>query len=172
MKAEGSSILRRFAWAFALGAPPLAHVISLHNHGLDAALILPLAGLGHTVLYAALLVAFGWSLRPGREPIVARFARIVHGELPPDVAAYTRTATVAWCLFSAGQLAASGILFAIAPREVWSLFVNVLDLPLLGLMFAGEYVCRRLRFPDRAHIGLLATVRAFARRDAMLSRAG
>lgn len=138
----------------------------------EAALALSLSGLTHAVLYAGLLAVFAGSLRRGQEPVVARFARSIHGDLPADVAAYTRAATVAWCMFCAGQLTTSAILFMMARREVWSLFVNVLDLPLLATMFAAEYAWRRLRLPDRSHIGFVATIRIFARRSAVMSRGG
>ena len=84
--------------------------------------------------------------------------------LPRGVAVYTRRVTQAWSLFFAGQLVTSAALLAFAPRPVWSLFVNVLDLPLVALMFVAEYACR-LRLVSREHrVGPLAALRAFGRR--------
>ncbi len=37
-----------------------------------------------------------------------------------------------------------------APFEWWSLFVNVLSWPLIGVMFAAEWLVRRVAFPEFA----------------------
>jgi hypothetical protein len=42
----------------------------------------------------------------------------------------------------------SAALFAAAPLSVWSMFVNVLNIPLLIAMFVGEYAFRFIRFRD------------------------
>ena len=52
---------------------------------------------------AALNVAFGWffanTLRAGREPRIATFARLERGEpLPPELALYTRRLTWLWTI--------------------------------------------------------------------------
>jgi uncharacterized membrane protein len=48
-----------------------------------------------------------------------------------------------------------------APRAIWSLFVNFVALPLVGLMFIVEYAVRRRLLPDSERRGVLATVRVF-----------
>ena len=105
----------------------------------------------HTVVYTALLTTFSLSLRPGRTALVTALARRMHGAIPDDMAAYTRGVTWAWCGFFAAQLAASLALFLWAPIAAWSLFVNVLDLPLIVLMFVAEHAYRmvHLRNPPR-----------------------
>jgi hypothetical protein len=105
----------------------------------------------HTVVYTALLVTFGLSLRPGRVALVTELARRMHGSIPDDMAAYTRGVTWAWCGFFGAQLATSLALFLWAPIAAWSLFVNVLDLPLIVLMFMAEHAYRmvHLRNPPR-----------------------
>lgn len=165
---RGLSRWRRMEWVPVLAVPPIVHLVFITGRLGGTISVLAVSGLAHTVLYAGLLTAFGRSLFRGREPLVARFARRVHGELPPEIAAYARGATIAWCVFCGGQLVASALLFMLASGEVWSMFVNVLDLPLLALMFASEYGCRRLWFPHRAHIGLVTTVLTFARRDKVM----
>ena len=47
-------------------------------------------------------IVFGRTLAQGREPLCTRFARVIHGELPPEVARYSRQVTVAWTVFFAG----------------------------------------------------------------------
>jgi uncharacterized membrane protein len=105
-----------------------------------------LPGIPHALAYSMLLAIFGSSLFPGRVPILTRLVQAVRGPLPPELVAHTRHVTIAWCCFSAAQLAISLVLFLRAPYEVWSFFVNILNLPLLFAMFAGELTYRMLRF--------------------------
>jgi hypothetical protein len=100
------------------------------------------SGLPHALIYAALLATFGASLRAGREPLVTGLSRQMYVVVPDAMAAYTRGVTWAWCGFFAVQLLTSLALFLLAPRAVWSFFVNLLNLPLLALMFIGEQTCR------------------------------
>ncbi len=76
--------------------------------------------------------------------------------------------TKAWCIFFAGQIAMSATLFLFAPHAVWSLFVNVLDAPMVLLMFIGEYAVRRVRLRHRPHGSPLAMVRRLAAGDVIL----
>jgi uncharacterized membrane protein len=105
-----------------------------------------------------LLWFFGRTLVAGREPLVTAIARFVRGRLDPEVAAYTRRVTWAWCAFFAANAAASAALAAFAPLAVWSLYTNVLAVPLFGLMFAAEYAYRRRRFPALQHFPPLAVL--------------
>jgi uncharacterized membrane protein len=133
--------------------------------GAAAAAALLWSGASHASLNLGLCLMFGRSLLAGRgDDLVTGLARRLQGPLSPEMAAYTRGVTRLWCLYFAGQLAVSAALFLLAPRAVWSLFVNVLDLPLALLMFAVEYTYRRHRFRHHAHVSLAATVAAFARR--------
>src|SRR5215475_12621588 len=92
----------------------------------------------HWSIYASLLLAFGLTLRPGREPLITSMARRLHGEVEGELAAYTRGVTVAWTIFFAVQLILSITLFCFAPLVVWSFFVNILDIPLVIAMFTAE----------------------------------
>jgi uncharacterized membrane protein len=114
----------------------------------------------HIAIYLLLLVFFARTLRPGCEPLVTRIARHEHGTLPADIERYTRHVTLAWCAFFAGMVLASVLLFAFAPLPVWSWFANVLNVPLLLLMFLVEYAVRLLRFPDFTHASFFTAIRA------------
>jgi len=150
---------RRFAW-FALAAGiVIALAVLLARQG--AAALTLLYPLPSVVIYVLLLWWFGRTLAPGREALVTGLARHVHGTLPPEIEAYTRRVTWAWCVFFAAMAFASVTLFALAPLEAWSLFANILTGPLIGLMFIGEYVYRISRYRDFAHVSLLTTVRVF-----------
>lgn len=119
--------------------------------------------LQHAAFNALLAWAFGGTLAQGREPMCARFARLVHGPLPPEVAAYTRQVTLAWTLFFIVMASASLLLYVLAPLEIWSAFANLLTLPLVALMFAVEYLVRLRVLPDFEHASIVAGVRAFWR---------
>ena len=121
------------------------------------------AGVPHAVVYVYLLWLFGRTLRRGAEPLITRLARQVRGSLSPAMEAYTRRLTLAWCTFFAGQLAASALLLALAPLEVWSFLINVLNLPLVALMFAGDYLYRVLRYRNDPQSSIVTAVRAFAK---------
>jgi uncharacterized membrane protein len=123
-------------------------------------------GLPHAAIYLSLLWLFGRTLRPGMEPLVTRLARRVHGALPPALVDYTRRVTCAWCVFFSAQIVISMLLFRFSSLNVWSLFVNVLNVPLLAGMFTGEYVYRIIRHRDFPHASLLDGIRAFSRDDA------
>lgn len=118
-------------------------------------------GIPHAAIYLGLLWLFAATLIRGRQPLVTRLARRVHGDLSPRMAIYTRRVTVAWCVFFAAQVLTSALLLRFASLNAWSLFVNVLSFPLVGLMFVAEFSYRLLRHRDFAHASLAQTIRAF-----------
>ena len=147
----------------------IAYPILLHlrvTRGAVEAPVLALAGLPHGAAYVFLLWLFGRTLMRGREPIITRIARRVRGTLPPELETYTRSLTAAWCVFFAGQLAVSALLFASGPVEHWSLFVSVLNFPLVALMFVGDWLCRVVRYPHLPQSSIAKAVRAFAQERA------
>jgi uncharacterized membrane protein len=115
---------------------------------------------------AALNVAFGVffavTLAPGREPRIASFARLERGELPPDLARYTRGLTWLWTGFFFASAAIGLLLAALAPLNVWSAFVNVGSYIAVAGLFVGEYLYRKLRFPQYPHASLAKIVRMVA----------
>ena len=100
------------------------------------------SALTHWGIYSGLLLTFALTLRPGHEPLITAMARKMHGDIPEELARYTRRVTIAWCCFFGAQLAISITLFCAAPLVVWSFFVNILDIPLVVAMFSAEYMCR------------------------------
>ena len=124
----------------------------------------------HVGINAALCLGFGRTLARDSVPLISRLAQMVHGELSPRLVRYTRGATTAWTLFFALTALLSVLLFAWAPAAVWSGYVNLLSLPLLAAMFAGEYLARVLLIPREERSGFfeaLTLYRRFSRnRDA------
>ena len=122
--------------------------------------VLATAGVSHAVFFAMLGIGLAVSLRQGQVDHITSLARRMDPHLLPEMESYTRAVALCWTVFFLAQCAISGILLLIAPRDVWSFFVLVLDLPLVALMFVAEYAARRLRFPDHPHLGPLEVVRA------------
>jgi uncharacterized membrane protein len=140
-----------------LGTAVTIYVVDEREHlGLAATY-----GIPHAAVYLMLLWIFATTLMPGRQPLVTRLARRVHGALPPEMEAYTRWVTIAWCVFFGAQVVTSGLLLRFASLNAWSLFVNVLSFPLVALMFVVEYGYRIVRYRNFAHASLEQTIRAF-----------
>jgi uncharacterized membrane protein len=102
-------------------------------------------------------------LQHGREPLVTQIACHIKGQLPPEILRYTRHVTIAWCIFFVLQVTTSLSLYVFAPVAVWSLFINILDLPLLALMFIAEYIYRTLRFPDHPRTPITQVVEVYTK---------
>ena len=111
----------------------------------------------------ALATLFGLSLRDGAEALVTQLARRVHGPLPGAIERYTRQVTVAWTVFFIAMAATAMLLFGLAPRAIWSAFVNLCTAPAIALMFIVEYAVRRRRFPWFEHVSIFEGMRAFRR---------
>jgi uncharacterized membrane protein len=108
--------------------------------------------LQHLGVNLALAALFGRSLLAGREPLISRLSRAVHGGAMTDARArYTRGVTVAWTAFFLASAVVSAALFLLAAPAVWSFFANVLTGPLIAIAYLAEYAvrCRTLPPGDR-----------------------
>lgn len=135
--------------------------------GLVAAIFIVRGGLGPWLLFLppvaiplSLLAVFAGSLRAGEVPMVTRFAQLARGgALPPDLERYTRRVTVLWVIVLA-LLTASAIACALfASRATWSLVTNFIHYFVLGAVFAGEYLYRRVAYSHHGHDGFLRYLR-------------
>jgi uncharacterized membrane protein len=153
-------------WLAALSVAGVIVYVAENQERLGLAAV---SGIPHAAAYLFLLWWFGRTLVPGADSMVTRLARRVHGVLPPDMERFTRSVTIAWCVFFLAQLIVSAALFAFAPLEAWSAFVNLLNLPLLGLMFAGQWIYRNVRHPDFPRATTWQAIEAFTQ-DARLSQ--
>lgn len=116
--------------------------------------LLAVSGVTHVAINGMLLAVFAATLAPGRTPLVVAMGRRLDPYFTPAIARYARGVTWAWVAFFAAQIALSGVLLAMAPRTVWSFFVNILDLPLVVAVFVIEDRVRRWRFPGHPHVSL------------------
>ena len=144
-------------------AYPVAAWWTLENGGGVGAAALWLAALPQVFCYVGLLVLFGRSLGPGREALLTRFARFIHGEISDDIARYTRQITIFWSGFFAAMALTAVALLVFVSSEAWLFFANVLNLPLVVCAFAAEYAYRSVRFPDASYPSLTDTIAAFRR---------
>ena len=89
-----------------------------------------------------MLMVFGASLVHGM-PIVERLARLREPDLPSEGVRYTRHVTWVWCVFFVlnGTIAAWTALYA--SLATWTLYNGFISYCAMGLMFAGEWLCRR-----------------------------
>jgi uncharacterized membrane protein len=62
--------------------------------------------------------------------------------------------------------AVSTLLFFLAPLSVWSIFANFLSLPLIALMFIGEFALRQRVLTDLPPSHVLDGFRAYLRNSA------
>jgi len=119
-------------------------------------------GVPHAIVYFSLAWLFGHTLFEGRVPLVTAMATRVHGPLHPEMVGHTRRVTIAWTLFCLGQVLLSALLYRFAGIDAWSLFITVLNLPLLGLMFVADYAARVLLFPHHPQASISEAIRAFS----------
>lgn len=119
--------------------------------------------LEHAGINLLLAIVFGRTLAPGHDPLVTRFARLLHREVPPNVEAYTRRVTLAWTVFFATLFALSCTLYLGGFLAAWSVLANLASPILVGAMFVIEYVVRHRVLPDWERVGILGGIRAFSR---------
>jgi uncharacterized membrane protein len=117
------------------------------------------------VLPAMVAWLFIGTLRAGQVPLVTRMATAERGTLSPELLVYTRNVTLAWAWLASALAVGALLLAALAPLWVWSVFTNFVCYALMGLMFVGEYVWRRVRFRHEPHAGFPAFVRSLLRTD-------
>lgn len=116
----------------------------------------------HVGTNLALATFFGRTLFGGHEALVSQFARLAHGGvISPLKARYTRQVTVAWTAFFLTTATLSTLLFLLAPAAAWSVFANLLTMPLLILMFAAEHLVRQRVLPAEERSSIADTIRGY-----------
>jgi uncharacterized membrane protein len=119
--------------------------------------------LSDATLNLFLLWLFGRTLLPGKEPLISQIARHINGELEQDIVEYTRQVTIVWCVFFSLEVIISLLLYVFASLAAWSFFINVLNLPLLIIMFISEKAYRTVRFPDHPRTPILKVIEVYSR---------
>lgn len=98
-----------------------------------------------------LAAAFAMTLRRGREPMIARFARAERGTLEPDLVVYTRRLTGVWVAFFVVAAAVAAALAAWGSARAWIAYTAVGNYVAVAALFVGEYFYRRRRFAHYRH---------------------
>ncbi len=102
------------------------------------------------IINLVLGASFATSLRASGVPIVEWFVRLEFGGNPPPprLACFARRATFAWVVYFSGIALLSLALAMLAPLEVWSLVVNVLNYVFAITLLFVQYLYRSLRLPE------------------------
>lgn len=108
------------------------------------------------------LSVFAPTLLPAREPLITRFARAEGLPLSVQQIAYTRIITWVWTLTVALLLLVTVGLLLAGALEAWSVFANFISYAVLGVLFIGEYLYRRYKFPQHAPNTFVAYLRSMA----------
>jgi uncharacterized membrane protein len=117
----------------------------------------------HAGANLVLAIVFGRTLVGSREPLCTRFARLLHGPLPPEEVRYTRQVTLAWTIFFVVLFALSCALYLGRFVTAWSILANILTPILVAAMFVVEYAIRLRALPHSQRTGVLDGIRAFSR---------
>ena len=155
------SVRRRWWPLLGLAISALLAYLVLGEH--ERIGLIAVNGITHASLNLFLLWFFGHTLFGGREPLISRISRLVQGQLYPEVVSYTRYVTLAWSIYFAMQVVVSALLYFLAPITAWSFFINVLNLPLLALMFIGEHIYRGIAHPDHPRASILRSIEAYSK---------
>jgi uncharacterized membrane protein len=133
-----------------------------------------LAALPSIALNLMLAGVFGVTLRQGETPLIVRIAELADGVLAPEFVRYLRALTQAWAIFFITMAGLSLVLMLYAPFEWWSLFVNVLSWPLIGMVFVVEWMVRRFGFkelPPHTPLHIVASIVAYQRQGGQMRAA-
>lgn len=79
-------------------------------------------------------------------PLVERFARMQVDDLSSAELTYCRSVTVIWSLFFIVNGGIAGILAWLSPVSWWALYTGLISYLLIGMLGAGEYIVRKIRF--------------------------
>lgn len=105
----------------------------------------------------AVALRFALTLRPGRVPLITRYARCDVAGLPSHAEAYTRGLTAVWCWLLAGF----ALLHAAAMAGWWSTAaLSLLQSAVCVALFLGEHALRTRRLPELGRATPWRTVRA------------
>lgn len=79
-------------------------------------------------------------------PLVERFARMQVDDLSSAELTYCRSVTVIWSLFFIVNGGIAGSLAWLSPVSWWALYTGLISYLLIGMLGAGEYIVRKIRF--------------------------
>jgi uncharacterized membrane protein len=98
-----------------------------------------------------LLVVFGATLLPGREPLVTAIGESARGPLSATMRRYTANVTRMWVIVFAALIAEALIGWWLADPVIWSWLMHIVNPMVITVLFVGEFVLRKHWFPDHPH---------------------
>jgi len=102
------------------------------------------------VLPAATQATFGLTFLTSLEgtPLIEHFARMVKPDLSVPEQGHCRAWTRVWGYYLIALAAFGLVLAKFASLAVWTVYVGLVSYGLVGVLFAVEYIVRKLRFRD------------------------
>lgn len=119
-----------------------------------------------TILYIPPLIVsvflvwlFGRSLIGDRLSIISEVAKAYHGELPPQLAIYTRRLTLTWAVYFALFAISVFYLGFVSQGSRWSFYINLVNYVIIATLLVGEYLLRISLFKDLEHPSFIGFIR-------------
>ena len=151
----------RYGWLVMTGLMAAAAWTYAYNGAPQTLLKLP-----PVLINGLLCILFGYTLLPGQQPLISRFAEIVHGHaLDEATLRYTRGVTLLWSSLFAFMALECVVLALLAETRLWSLFTNLINYLVVALVFLLEYSWRLRRLPHLDHPGFFDFLIALRRID-------
>lgn len=145
---------RRDNWLWLAVILLVSILVSARLFGIDA--ILRLSPL---LIHSSLFYIFMQSLNT--TPLIEQFARLDFGDaLPAEIKAYCRKLTILWAIFFAANIAVCTWLAILGDDATWVLYNGLIVYLLIGTLLLGEYLWRRIAFPDMEIPSLAHSIRS------------
>jgi uncharacterized membrane protein len=124
-----------------------------------------------TLINGFLFWVFAKTLVIGDVPLCTRFAGLVHENMSPEVATYSRGLTYVWASFFAIQLIIWFALFITLPKPYWYQLVTIVPPCLIVALFVGDWVLRQFFLPyeDRKD-AIQLTIKALIKHRQLLGK--
>ncbi|HEZ0802099.1 TPA: hypothetical protein ACFP4U_000480 [Neisseria lactamica] len=90
-----------------------------------------------------MLAVFGGSLFAG-QTVIEKLARLQQPDLPEKAVRYTRRVTQVWCVFFIINGTLAALLARLGRYDWWAVYTGVIAYVLMGMLFAGEWLYRKL----------------------------
>lgn len=144
---------RIFSWSILCFVALCMIVLSYMNMGFF------LIYLPSMIIPILLLNVFFRSLLPGKIPLVTDIGEKSRGPLTDQIREYTRNVTIIWVVLFFAMSTWSILLLWLGTPALWSLFTNVINYILVGILFFGEFIFRKWRFPEHDHPNFIQYIR-------------
>jgi len=96
-------------------------------------------------------------------PLIERYIVLLEGSIDMSERNYARWVTILWAGVLLSLAVESLLLGVFFSHETWSIFTNIINYFILGLMFVGEYLFRLKRFPQKQHMSFVQFIRRLSK---------